>query len=125
MLFRSRYDVFFERMGLGKYLNIDDDKLCVDLYAKKEQTDQKYRLGQPGLPYKIIHKYGLKLRPHESNVIFNIIGNDIFLYDMTKKWMKENVKGFYHRLLLFDYKNITIRKIIKMCVFVIMKKIKQ
>lgn len=76
------YDVFFERKGLGYLLGIDDKELCVNLYGEKQFVSERYQLTMMNLSKKIIKSYALEFRPHEMNVILELAGNDIFLYDM-------------------------------------------
>lgn len=79
------YDAFFERCDLWKYLDCQEDELCVDLYGtKNNQQGKRYWLTKTQSPYQVVKKYGLCMRPHEYNVIFDIEGTDIFLYDTTK-----------------------------------------
>lgn len=101
------YDVFFERIGLGKYLNIDDNNLIVDLYATKNEklAAGKYLLSSKQLNYRIINRFGLQMRPHESNIEYMIQGNHFYLYDMSKSNKNANEKYnliksyiYYHKI---------------------------
>ena len=76
------YDAFFERMGLGVYLGVDEDELCVDLNGSKLDIDsKKFLLSMKEYNYEVIRKFALELRPQESNIINNINGDSIFLYN--------------------------------------------
>jgi hypothetical protein len=80
----ARYDVFYERQGLGSYLLIPEDELIVDLYGKKLiASEVRYVLTMKRLPYGVVKKFGLIMRPHEANVVFDIPGDSIILYDTS------------------------------------------
>lgn len=77
-----RYDIFFEMEGIGESFGIDDSELCVDLYGDKVNVMQKrYWLTTRVSNYKIINSYALEMRPHELNVLADLKGDEIFLYD--------------------------------------------
>lgn len=79
------YDAFFERENIGKYLNIKDEDLCVDLYGAHESyRGFRYLLTMKAMPNKVIRSFALELRPHEENVIYGISGEKIFLYDLNE-----------------------------------------
>jgi len=120
-----RYDVFFERMDLPAFPEIIPSDICVDLYgAKRNITKKRYWLTMDSAPCKVVSSYGLYLRPHERNVISNIQGNDIFLYDtneqaqiskknnsgMTKLWYDYKIVSFRNSLKIFLY-NLKVRLI--------------
>ena len=80
------YDAFFEREQIHEWMSISPKDLCVDLYGqKKEYGLAKYLLTMKKYPYKVLETYGLAMRPHETNVLEKIPGNDIILYDLEKK----------------------------------------
>ncbi len=90
-----KYDVFFEYKGLAEFLpqNINNENLCVDLYGTKFSNDGKrYILTRKKLNYDVIDMFGLKMRPHEVNIICGIEGNSIFLYDLRTE-RTVNLKG--------------------------------
>jgi hypothetical protein len=78
------YDGFFERQFIGKYFGIDDESLCVDIYAGKVNREKRYLLSSKKLNYKIISSYALELKPHELNAVLKVEGNDIYLYDTSE-----------------------------------------
>jgi hypothetical protein len=76
------YDVFFERLGLGEFLGIPESDLCVDLYTTKgNQQRRRYWLTMAKAAYPVKSSYGLRMRPHEVNIVSNIAGNDFHCYD--------------------------------------------
>ena len=78
----SIYDVFYENKKLHNYLNVPKKQLCIDLYGKKEiHKSSRYIITDNILNYKIIKTFGRSLKPHDANIIHEIPGEDIFLYD--------------------------------------------
>lgn len=74
-----RYDTYAQFEGLRSVNGIDD--IAVDLYGNRENIVQRYLLSIRHLDYKIIYHYGIRLRPIELNVLLDIPGESIFLYD--------------------------------------------
>lgn len=87
----SVYDAYCENENIFKFLNLIKLDLEVDLYGiKAPYTKKKYLLTTQVLNFKKVDSFGLSLRPMEENVIRNIKGNEIFLYDTTKKEKNSN-----------------------------------
>lgn len=86
-----KYDSYMNPIGLGEVLGIDELELCVNLHGKRPNDfNKRYVLTIESLPYKIVKSFGLKTRPIETNVILNIEGDGIWLYDTT---IKTNADG--------------------------------
>ena len=79
-----KYDMYFENANINYFLNTKYDIEC-DFYSNKTYYKHKYLLTRKKLNYKIIKKYDLELYPYEQNIINNIIGDDLYLYDLTKE----------------------------------------
>lgn len=47
----------------------------------RQVKNRKYLLSSRVLPYKVIKTFALQMRPQEQNIIYDVQGNDIFLYD--------------------------------------------
>lgn len=77
-----KYDAFFENEGLYKYCGVLKEDLTVDLYGARRATDCRYLLTNKYLDYPIVRSWGNRLKPHEMNIIHNIPGEEIFLYDL-------------------------------------------
>ena len=107
-----KYDAFFEREDLSQSIGFIKSDLMIDLYGSKRKTNENYILTTKALPFKIIASYGLCLRPHELNIIHNIEGKDIFLYDTAGKVVLKNKRNNNIRILQYDYKNLNFRKLI-------------
>lgn len=78
----ARYDVFFEREGMGKYLQVDEE-VCTDIYGMKEKFNSRYVITTKVLNYKCIRSFGLTVRPHENNVVYDMPGQMIYFYDTS------------------------------------------
>lgn len=110
-----KYDAFFERIGIANILGLKETDLCVNLYGQKNGGGTMYLLTSKYLPFKILKSYGLYLRPHELNIICNIAGDDFFLYDTSVRNIHKNKRNKMSKVLLYDYKNLTLHKLL--CVF--------
>lgn len=96
------YDAFFENKQLTQNLNFSENELCIDLYGSKDNFDKKkYWLTTKEADYKIVKTYGLKLRPQELNVIMEIKGTEIKLYDT--KTMQKNPRDRHLFPKCYDY----------------------
>ena len=96
-----KYDVYFENQNFFK----DNIKDCeIDLYGAKYRANvckKKYLLTTLELPYEIVKSYGLYLRPIELNILMEVSGRDIFLYDLTSR---KNIKCTdAYKVKLYDY----------------------
>lgn len=97
------YDAFYENIELKRLLiqKFDLEDVCIDLYAYRrlEFINSRYLLSTRKLDKKIIKAYALDMRPQEMNVLFDVEGRDIFLYDMdvdeTNKVYKKKGRIFY------------------------------
>lgn len=80
-----RYDGFYQPKYLGKYLGIDEEDLCVDLFSDKPSClFRHYLLSNRPLPYKVVRSFALQLRPIEMNIICQREGCELWLYDTTQ-----------------------------------------
>lgn len=78
----SKYDVYFENIELPAALGLSEQDLCVDVYGQRKNSNGKrYWLTTRAADYKILKSFALDFRPRESNVLANIAGNVIKLYD--------------------------------------------
>lgn len=104
-----KYNAFFENENMFQYCNILKNELLVDLYGSYLFTSRRYLLTIRYLPYKIIKSWGNRLIPHDMNIIYDIPGNDIFLYDLGENQLgaelpvqKLNVNKFEEFYYLLD-----------------------
>lgn len=86
-----RYNIYFVNERIYDWLGFDKSEICVDWYnLKKNSGGKRFLLSAMKLPFRIIRKYGLYLRPIEFNVNYNIEGDGLFIYDIgdTNKVIK-------------------------------------
>lgn len=95
-----KYDEYMDRVGLGKYLEIPDEELCVDFWGTKSSALYKrYLLSLESKEYRVIKEFALALRPVELSVMLGIKGKGIFLYDTEEKVQAQRYDGSYQRYL--------------------------
>lgn len=107
---RCVYDAFFESQRMIDIHEIKTTDITIDLYGSKTDPKTRYWLSRKILNYAIVASYGCSMRPHEANIMYDIPGEDFFLYDTSieeKNSRKFNAKRksvFNHRyILLKDY----------------------
>ena len=119
------YDAFFERKISSEHFGVSG-VIEIDLYGNKPiQKDAKYLVSSKRINKKIVKQYGLQLRPQEMNLLLDIQGNDLFLYDLDETVEKQdNMSDFdlirwYYDSRVFDYKYIVrvLGKVIKSKLF--------
>jgi len=122
----SIYDSFYENINLSNYLEIESKDLCTCLYNYKPLDNKnKFLLTSQILNYKIISSYGCSLKPIDSNIIANIQGDDIFLYNTTLseknkhitnrfKQLTYNFKILSHKDSFYFFYKITVNRIVSL-----------
>lgn len=101
------YDAFFENIKLKEIARCDKE-IIADIYGEKDikllEKKDRYLLSSNIYNYKIIKSYSLQMYPYEMNLINNIKGKDIFLYDKyvfeknQHKCKKEEILKYFYRL---------------------------
>lgn len=86
-----KYDVYLQNVSLYDCLPVPQSETTLDLYGShiEEGTTKRYLLSTMILPYKTVKSYPLSLKPIELNILANLEGSGIFLYDLS---IKENSK---------------------------------
>lgn len=98
-----RYDAFFENENIKIDLDNPRDSAVIDLYGQKLlNSSVRYLLSTQVLDYTIIRSYGLCMRPIEDNIIYNIPGDDIYLYD-TYKTARNKISRRKHLINMWNY----------------------
>jgi len=101
------YDAFFEREFSTPPDCIPEGKsYAVDLYAmKKNLSDYDLAITTQLLDYKIIRTFGYVSRPLEMNIVDDIEGEGIFLYDMRapEKHKYSRTDKFIHSMTPYVY----------------------
>ncbi len=97
------YDAFFENKTLSKLLNCNKN-IISDLYGEKQyeyiQKQEGYLLSTNLYNYRILKDYSLQMYPYEMNIVNDIKGKDIFLYD---KNILENNNHKYEKFTMLRY----------------------
>lgn len=106
-----KYDAFFENLDCLKYLNLNNNDLCLNL-NRLRTGNKRYLLTTQHLNYRVLKSFGLSRHPIEMNVIQNVPGSAIFLYDTSIVETNSNKKNDYE-LLKYRFRFITILSIIK------------
>ena len=96
-----KYDSFFENKNIPNKLLIDSEDLDVNLQSEKNNK-KRFILTTKIYNFKIIKSFGMKLRPIDLNVIFEIPGDQIFLYD-TKYKCKNTRSSYKYDIQRFIY----------------------
>ena len=120
----SVYDAFFENMKL-KLQDVSVDctatlgNIEIDLYGYKPVTS-RYILSSKSLPFKVIKSYGRKLHPIDANIMYDIEGSDLFLYDTECKDAAPTVLNASR--ILYNYKALSVKKMLEVIKFRLLKK---
>lgn len=120
---KSVYDAFYENQKLHEYLNLDKEEVCIDLYAYKSWGKERYWLTTKILDFKVLKSYGRSLKPVDMNIIENIVGEEIFLYD-TSSFQKNNIKYNWQRKFIYNIKHIYFNDAIKFSYLRILEKLR-
>lgn len=77
-----RYDGFFELEELYDILGLPEGEVCLDTYGGKgNRKNRRYWLTAENLPYRVVKSYALEMKPTPLNIINNVGGRELFLYD--------------------------------------------
>lgn len=122
-----KYDAFFERIINDIEIDgISGSDICVNIYgSKKWFENKKYVITINKLPYRIVKSYSLELRPHEENVLQNITGKTIKMYDLASPVEDKNIEKI-DEIELFRYRFRVFHQpklVVKTAMFEIKKKI--
>lgn len=110
-----KYDIFGEPLGLGKVLEVPEEELTCDFWGRKQEASYKrYLLTCCRRPYKAVKQFSMCMKPMELNVMEQIPGKEITLYDTSAK--DDNFSGDKKeriRLLEYGYGIINGRDLLK------------
>lgn len=103
----GRYDIYFESLSLAE-MGPHGADITIDLYGQKS-VFERYALSSRKLPYKVLNRYGLKLRPHELNIRYSVPGNFFYLYD-TAQASSVDVTRSEGNAISYDVRSLSRRK---------------
>ena len=85
-----KYDVYQQNTRLYEMLGISKQDVSLDLYGQRllDGKISKYILTTQKLNCKLVKSFGLTMRPIELNILENIPGSGIFLYEADEKGCK-------------------------------------
>lgn len=76
------YDQFYENESLDKVVGVECE---IDLYGRRKKYKKRYVITSKHLNYTILKSWGMCLKPLEANIIEDVHGYAIYLYDTTSK----------------------------------------
>lgn len=120
---RNVYDAFYENQKIHQFLELTKEEITIDLNGYKPKTNAKYLLTTKIEAFKTIKTFGRSLKPIEVNVIENIVGDEIFLYDTTIPDEKPKNSN-WRRKLMYNIKYISLNNALKISYFQIFERIK-
>ena len=91
------YDAYYENLKLGDAIGIKNEDICIDTYGvHKTSEGKRYWLTTKVCGYKVVQSYALELRPRDANILLNVKGNIIKLYDTS---VKDSLKASAEKLV--------------------------
>ena len=123
-----KYDVYFEPISLP----VPADT-CIDLYGQKDQEyiasgKFRYCLTCKKLNLPVKKAYSLNMKPHEQNIIDEVEGNDIFLYEIVGSNItesRESISAYIHRFEYYQGLDCTAKEILGLAVVKLCRKFKK
>lgn len=107
----QKYDIYFENINIKEIFHADiSDNLVIDLAGYGRKEEKRYLLSTLSLPYKVIKSYGLQLRPYEMNLLHDVPGNCIFLYDKFTQSQVKNSKS--HEVMRYEIRGFSVKDLI-------------
>lgn len=103
------YDAFFENVSIKALIEqrYTGKQVCIDYYGLHiDYENYDLCLTTKKLNRKIIQRYGLELRPPELNYIYNISGDDLYLYDLSTEKKNHLSRKHHYNMLRYDVKEL-------------------
>lgn len=122
--FLEKYDSFYNNIALYDWLEIPKEQLCLDIYGiNMNIKEKKYILTTKQLPFKLIKKFGIKLRPIELNVKYKIAGEGISLYEISPNTQINGNEPFNKNVLPYYLGGLPLRWIFKYTLVYFVKRV--
>jgi len=100
----TKYDIYFNNVSIPKWCGYQEESICCDVYGYRKQFNNKnYLLSPNKLPFGVISSWGLKMKPIELNIKYNIKGAGLYLYDVHKKTNDKGAPVFTLYNYFLDY----------------------
>lgn len=113
----SIYDAFFENLKISSFLNIPTNQLKIDLNGYRKNEFDKIFIATTNIyDFKIIDSFSRKLKPIENNIIFNLKGQEIFIYDSSIKQKNPNTKNEINEII-YSIKYISLLDSYKLFIY--------
>ncbi|CAI3259790.1 glycosyltransferase family 2 protein [Enterococcus cecorum] len=103
------YDAYYQNTIINSRLNYEN--VLIDYYGIREIPEgYKYLLTTKPRGYRVERSWGVQLRPIEANIFQDIPGDELFLFDLSKK---ENLRktDWKNKIFEYDLKGINIVQI--------------
>ena len=120
------YDSFMERVFSEDFFAPDfSGHVMIDLNGMKTSFENAdYLISTKNMPFNVVRELGLCLRPQEENIIKNIHGKGIFIYDL-KSDCKKKRKFDSNIVLRYDIRAFSWRKSLRYSFLELITTIKQ
>lgn len=106
----SKYDIYSTNECIYDWIGISKEQLAVDLRGcYPDLTEKKFVLSPYPYPYAVVKSFSLSLLPIELNVKYNLEGNGIFLYDISKPTGKKLQKNIPIDIAYYYIKTFNVR----------------
>lgn len=103
----SVYDAFYENSLLADSLKLNPTELQTNLYGLKPSASCRFELSTVKKRFRVARSFARSLKPMEMNVLFDIPGDEIFLYDTSQKGKKRKKKDAVREMRYF-YKGLNL-----------------
>lgn len=111
-----KYDAFFESVNIVQALKNFDQNVTVDYYGTKEKYIRSgYLMSVEKHNYQVISSWGIELVPYELNVEYEIDGERLFLYDLSKPYKFEK-KFRTNQLVKYENPSLTKKRALIFCI---------
>lgn len=78
----SKYDIYGNNLQIYDWIKMSPSELCLNMHGHRDNIlNCRFILSPYKYHYKVIKEYALSLRPIELNILYNVGGNGLYLYD--------------------------------------------
>lgn len=107
----SRYDAFYCNEVLYEKLQLSPKDLCIDYYGFNPNIQhRRFVLSYKLLPYETVRSFGLHVYPLELNVLMDIQGEGLYLYDTAKQCKKKGRINYVYAAYIYCKYNTKLMK---------------